>query len=401
MAEESSRLRVAHISDCYLPRTGGIETQVAALVQQQVTAGFEVRVITATADAGSAPRPVVPREGVPRDGVPKLGLLTSDRPNPDVHRVVARMPWQLPIHPRARHHIQELLRQFPVDVVHVHLGAVSPFAWGGIRAAHKLKLPIVVTVHSMWGPLARAGYRMTEPLLHWTRPPVRLAAVSAVAAAAVAQALPRAAPVLVLPNAIDPALWGPPEQPAAQDGRDSELRLVSVLRLAPRKRVLPLLRIAERAAQLSGHRMHLTVIGDGPDRHRAERQASRLQSCQVRFTGRLDRLGIQEEFVKADLFVQPSVRESFGLAALEARTWGLPVIARSQSGSGTFITEGVTGCLVASDEAMATVLADLAVDEPALRALQASTRQTPVDQTWPQLLQATERAYQAVLDRGR
>lgn len=381
MVSSSTPLCVAHISDCYAPRTGGIETQVGALVQQQVGAGLRVRVITATRGTGA----------------------TDERStsNPVIHRVVARIPGDLPIHPRTRHHVERLLHEFPVDVVHVHLGAVSPFAWGGIRAAHRLNLPILVTVHSMWGPVARLGYRVSDQLLHWSDWRLRMAAVSPVAAAAIADAMPGARPVLVLPNGIDPQLWRNPTKRGDNGGAEPGLRLVSVLRLAPRKRVLPLLRIVEAAGRRSGTRIHLAVIGDGPVRGRAERLARGMRHCQVTFTGRLDRSGIQEQFAQADLFVQPSIRESFGLAALEARTWGLPVIARSQSGSGAFITHGETGCLVASDQAMVEVLSDFATDMPGLRALQASTLDAPVGQTWPAILAGTMEAYRALLATSR
>ncbi|MFM8352185.1 MAG: glycosyltransferase family 4 protein [Actinomycetales bacterium] len=381
MAEAQQRLRVAHISDCYAPRTGGIETQVGALVRQQARAGLDVLVITATPDRRSLDRKA-----------------TVSGHAPSVHRVVARMPWDLPIHPRTRHHVQQVLTREQVDLVHVHLGAVSPFAWGGIRAAHRLGLPILVTVHSMWGPVARLGYRLSQVLWRWDRWRLRLAAVSPVAAQQIERAVPACAPVLVLPNGIDVEDW---RQSADATGdavpNDGQLRLVSVLRLAPRKRVGPLLRIVEQAGAGSGLPMSLTIIGDGPQRTRVERLARRLRHARVRVAGRLDAAGIRQEFARADLFVQPSVRESFGLAALEARTWGLPVLARSQSGSGAFVVDGVTGFLVATDEGMVSRIAELAGNPALMSNLAASTRTTPVEQTWPRILDTTTQAYRDLL----
>ena len=41
-------MRIVHISDCYAPRLGGIETQVRALAMRQAEQGHEVHVLTAT-----------------------------------------------------------------------------------------------------------------------------------------------------------------------------------------------------------------------------------------------------------------------------------------------------------------------------------------------------------------
>ncbi|WP_448630181.1 hypothetical protein [Cellulomonas soli] len=41
-------MRVVHVSDCYPPRTGGIESQVGDLAAAQVAAGHDVHVFTAT-----------------------------------------------------------------------------------------------------------------------------------------------------------------------------------------------------------------------------------------------------------------------------------------------------------------------------------------------------------------
>ena len=71
---------------------------------------------------------------------------------------------------------------------------------------------------------------------------------------------------------------------------------------------------------------------------------------QVVFHGRLDSKELYELFQESDVFVQLSVREAFGLAAIEARATGLPVVGRSGNGFVEFITDGKDGYLVDSDE---------------------------------------------------
>lgn len=363
-------MRIVHVSDCYAPRTGGIETQVAALASRQQASGHDVRVVTATPGPSSA------------------GEVAIDR-------ITARVPFDLPIHPRTRANVAAALRADRPDVVHVHLGAVSPFAWGAMRAVREVGVPAVVTVHSIWGPLARPGYRLADLLTGWASWGARISAVSTVAAALIERAAPGAAPVLVLPNGIDTSLW----RPAPFAPVPGELRLVSVLRLAPRKRAIALLRIVDEAAALApGTRVTLTVVGDGPQRARAERVARRSRA-HVRFAGRLDAAGVRAVLAGSDAFVQPSVRESFGIAALEARAVGLPVVARSQSGTAGFIDDGVSGLLADDDRGMAAAIARLAQDPGLLRAIAERNRAIPPAEDWSSVLGLVDAAYGAAMDR--
>jgi len=370
-------VRIAHVTDCYLPRTGGIETQVRALAMQQVASGHDVRILTATLGGTT-------RTGVEViDGIP-------------ISRITARIPGDLPIHPRTRHHVVKALREHPVDIVHVHVGVVSPFAWGAIRAAHELAIPILVTVHGIWGPIAAPGYRLSEMVAKWSKWGVQVSAVSDIAARHIAAALPGLQEVLVLPNGIDPASWKLP--PRNHDA--ATLNLVTVMRLAPRKRALPLLKIIQAAQERIGPNPHLLLrlVGDGPERSRAEsfvRQHG-LGGI-VSFTGRLDHGGIREVFAMSDVYVQPSVKESFGIAALEARSAGLPVIARSQTGTTEFIHDRREGLLAATDSGMADAIATLATDRALLAQLTEHNRLNAPEQSWPQVLIRVDEAYARTL----
>jgi N-acetyl-alpha-D-glucosaminyl L-malate synthase BshA len=84
------------------------------------------------------------------------------------------------------------------------------------------------------------------------------------------------------------------------------------------------------------------LIGDGPDRFECE------QLCrQLNITDKVKFLGKQEAIIDilnaSDLFLLPSQSESFGLAALEAMSCGLPVIASSVGGLPELIKHNETG----------------------------------------------------------
>lgn len=367
-------MRIAHVSDCYSPRTGGIETQVAGLAARQCLAGDEPTVITATPGRG----PVFAGDEVVD------GIL--------VHRVAARIPFDLPIHPRTGHEVGQLLDRHQIDVVHVHAGVVSPFAWSAIRAARRRGIPTLVTVHSVWGPVAGPGFSASDALLRWTRWGATISAVSQVAANRIAAAVPRAGAIMVVPNGIDPAEWAISPSPSDQGG----LRVVSVLRMAPRKRTLPLVRIIEDAArQLEGQTtVSAILVGDGPERSRAEKYVRDhgLEST-ITFAGQLDREGIKGVFSRSNVYLQPSVKESFGLAALEARTAGLPVVARAQTGTTEFIREGEEGLLAGDDAGLASALARLGRDRDLLTRIAATNRGTAPAQAWPAVIETVSGAY--------
>jgi N-acetyl-alpha-D-glucosaminyl L-malate synthase BshA len=90
----------------------------------------------------------------------------------------------------------------------------------------------------------------------------------------------------------------------------------------------------------------LVMVGDGPDRDPAQREAARLGvQKDVRFAGRVD--DIADLLRGGDLFLLPSETESFGLAALEAMACGVPVIASRVGGIPEVVQDGVSGFLAA------------------------------------------------------
>jgi L-malate glycosyltransferase len=86
----------------------------------------------------------------------------------------------------------------------------------------------------------------------------------------------------------------------------------------------------------------LLMIGDGPERVRVEAQCRELGICDdVRFLGKLE--AVEEVLSVADLFVMPSEKESFGLAALEAMACEVPVISTNTGGLPELNVDGETG----------------------------------------------------------
>jgi len=94
------------------------------------------------------------------------------------------------------------------------------------------------------------------------------------------------------------------------------------------------------------------MIGDGPDRLAVERQAADYGLADM-----VDFVGEQQDLVPwlsaADLFLLPSSQESFGLAALEAMSCSVPVIASRVGGLPDVIRHGETGYVFDPDDIQA------------------------------------------------
>lgn len=88
----------------------------------------------------------------------------------------------------------------------------------------------------------------------------------------------------------------------------------------------------------------LLMIGDGPERAKAEALCTEFDiESDVRFLGKLE--AVEEVLSVADLFILPSEKESFGLAALEAMACEVPLISSNVGGLPELNTQGITGFL--------------------------------------------------------
>ncbi|MGH9944850.1 MAG: N-acetyl-alpha-D-glucosaminyl L-malate synthase BshA, partial [Pyrinomonadaceae bacterium] len=112
----------------------------------------------------------------------------------------------------------------------------------------------------------------------------------------------------------------------------------------------------------------LVMVGDGSERSRAEHRARCLGvEAHCTFVGKQPR--IVDYLSAADVLLLPSEQESFGLAALEAMSCEVPVVASRVGGVPEVVTDDETGCLsaVGDTEKMSDDAARLLADEPARR----------------------------------
>jgi L-malate glycosyltransferase len=86
----------------------------------------------------------------------------------------------------------------------------------------------------------------------------------------------------------------------------------------------------------------LLLVGDGPERMKLEQLCRELDTCaDIRFLGKME--AVEEILSVSDVFMMPSEKESFGLAALEAMACEVPVISTNTGGLPELNVHGVTG----------------------------------------------------------
>ncbi len=237
-----------------------------------------------------------------------------------------------------------------VDFVHAH--GLYP---SGCAAAALVRgrVPLVLTLHGSDLYAQLTDERIVEEMSAAARAAARVVCVSAPLADDTARALGlRRDAIAVIPDAYDDDRFAFVER----ERRAGPAALVSVGRLEPVKGQDVLLEAFAHLVR-SGTDATLTLVGDGSRRERLEDMARELGvQDRVRFPGQLVGGALVSALTSADLYVQPSRREGFGVSLVEAMATGLPVVA-TRSGGPRDIVGASDGILAAPGDADALTTA--------------------------------------------
>lgn len=248
------------------------------------------------------------------------------------------------------------VREHAPQFVHAH--ALYPSAAAAAQLASRAGLPLVVTVHGsdLYTLAGRPEWR------------ARIAAVAQAARAVVcvSDSLARdvvallgidGARITVVPDAYDDGRFTYVCRPLPA-GRS--VRVVSVARLVDVKGPDVLVEAVGRLVA-DGEDVDLTIIGHGVLRASLLERARVLGIAErVRLLGGVPSVRLPEILAAADVYVQPSRREGFGVALVEALATGLPAVATRSGGPESIVTEA-DGVLVepGDPDALADALRDV------------------------------------------
>ncbi|MBC7220187.1 glycosyltransferase [Candidatus Bipolaricaulota bacterium] len=229
---------------------------------------------------------------------------------------------------------------FRPDVIHAHVYSAGVPA---VLMGKRYGLPVVITEHFTGFPrgLVR-GIEKLKAKFAFERAAV-VCPVSNDLRTHIERRLGVRARFHVVPNVVDTSLFSPPAARSARE--DGRKRLLVVALLTPKKGIPYLL---EALARLRERRddFVLDIVGDGPNRSEYEVLTNKLGLQDVvRFHGLKTKQEVAELMKRCDVFVLPSLFETFGVVLIEALACGMPVVATDIGGPNEIVTDEV-GCLV-------------------------------------------------------
>jgi L-malate glycosyltransferase len=178
--------------------------------------------------------------------------------------------------------------------------------------------------------------------------------------------------IVVIPNFLDGHFHRRPPDPQlrARFCQADEKLVIHISNLRPVKQVDAVVRVFALIRERVPAR--LLIVGEGPELGRAEQLIDQLG-----VTAHVELVGEAQDVVGllsvSDLFLLPSLQESFGLSALEAMACGVPVVASNAGGLPEVITDGVTGFLHPPDDVQRMAESAIAIlSNPAVHARMAA-----------------------------
>ncbi|HEU4621903.1 MAG TPA: glycosyltransferase family 1 protein [Burkholderiaceae bacterium] len=365
-------MRIAYVTETWPPEINGVSLTVA-------------RTVAFLRERGHAVDVTRPRQPSDADLAPDGNtLLVPGLPIPGY----PGMRFGLPVHSR----LVERWQRFVPDLVHV--ATEGPLGWSAISAAQLLEIPITSDFrtrfdqygrHYGWigcAGLIRAYLRGFHNRTHLTCVPTQVMR-DELLNLGIRQ-------VAVHGRGVDTRLFGPHR-------RDRMLRrlwrahgpvALYVGRLAPEKNLGLAIRAYE-AMRLVEPTTRFVVVGDGPWRERLRTRCPEAILC-----GTLTGEALAAHYASADVFLFPSLTETFGNVTVEAMASGLSVVAYDSGAAQVLMRDGDNGRLVKRDDehAFLRAAADMAADADARDRLGAAARDTALALDWDTVLARFESA---------
>jgi glycosyltransferase involved in cell wall biosynthesis len=329
-------VRIAYVTETWLPSINGVVTRLVATVRELAARGHEVLVIA----------PSVPGAG---DRLESAGATVHHVPSVGIPFIYGGQQWGLPL-PR----VARALDDFAPELVH----AVSPvlLGWAGVLFARVRDVPLVCSYHTHVARYAQyyhLGFA-ERPVWALVRRAHRHAHVNLAASEASREELRSQGvrDVTVWRGGVDLDLFHPRHASPAMrrrltDGHAERPLCLYVGRLAAEKGIERLLPLAA-----PGTGCHLALVGDGPARTALE---DTFAGTRTTFTGPLAGRELAAAYASADVFVFPSTTDTLGLVLLEAMASGLPVVAARTPAACDLIGRAPAGSLFEPQDATGLV----------------------------------------------
>ncbi len=239
----------------------------------------------------------------------------------------------------------DVVKYEKLDVLHVHYAiphASSAYMAKQILATENITIPVVTTLHGTDITLVGKDPSFTPVVTFSINASDGITAVSANLREDTYRYFNITKDIKVIPNFIDLSRFNRQKKEHFKRAicPEGEYLIVHTSNFRKVKRVEDVMQVFYNIRKQVPAK--LLLVGDGPERNAVEKLCRKLGTCDdVRFLGKLD--AVEEVLSVSDLFIMPSEKESFGLAALEAMACEVPVISSDAGGLPELNIDGETG----------------------------------------------------------
>lgn len=336
-------VRVSLVTETWHPEINGVAHTLGQWVHGLIRLGCQVQVVRPRQGPADIPR----SEGVFGEA------LVAGIPLPMYRALRIGLPWP--------GQLGRIWAQQVPDIIHV--ATEGPLGLAALHVAAYLGIPVISSYHSNFASYCDhygLGF-MQGMVARYLRNFHNRTRLCLVPTGHLANRLTEYGyqNVEVLARGVDTSLFNPARRSTLlrREWRATPDTLVVayVGRLAPEKNLRLVLR-SFTAIKLRHPDARLVFVGDGPARRQLEYDFP--EHC---FTGMRRGIELAEHYASADLFLFPSMTETYGNVVPEALASGLPVLAYDLAAAGELITNDVNGQRVMAGDADAFVKAALAL----------------------------------------
>jgi glycosyltransferase involved in cell wall biosynthesis len=379
----ASSLRVAVVTETYLPEVNGVAMTLARIVDGLQRRHHRIQLIRPRQHATETPAHDVHFEEVLSPGVP-IPRYQGLRIGLPAKQALFRL-WSL---------------KRP-DVVHI--ATEGPLGWSALAAAIKLKLPVSTGFHTNFHSYSRyygVGF-LKKPITAYLRKFHNRAQVTLVPTEDLRRelAIQGFENLRVVSRGVDTRLFSParrsPQLRRDWGAADGEPVALYVGRIAPEKN-LGLVVDAFSSMCKRVPRARLVMVGDGP-----ERIALATRHPDIVFAGTRTGEDLAAHYASADMFLFPSLTETFGNVTLEAMASGLAVVAYDYAAAQQYLAHERSGLLAPfnDDEAFVGLATALAVDPGRAASLRVQARASAERIDWDNVFDDFEAVLRDVMQR--
>ncbi len=147
---------------------------------------------------------------------------------------------------------------------------------------------------------------------------------------------------VVIPNGIDDD-WYEDRAVVKTKNQIDKTKLMFTGTLYPNKNLNTVLKVLKELNK-EGSNYTLDIAGDGPSKKTLQNYVIQNNlSNEVTFHGQLSKSELQNVIADTDVFILPSIHETFGISYIEAMSKGLPIIYTENEGVDGFFEQGQVG----------------------------------------------------------